>query len=247
MMSTPLRRRLVAALYGAVCHGVFAFALALMVTGLYTGLQSGFGRLHGHAAVAANALLVAQFPVLHSLMLTRRGRELLARCAPRGYGATLTPTLYALFASLQLVAVFGLWSPSGAVLWRPAGAQLALHVAVFAGAWLFLGKALLDAGLGLQTGWIGWTAAWRGGAPRYPRLPEDGLFAGCRQPIYLGFALTLFTAPTWTPDRLGLALAWGAYCALGPLHKERRFAAVYGEAFEDYRRRVPYLLPKIFR
>ena len=69
-------------------------------------------------------------------------------------------------------------------------------------------------------------------------------FAACRQPIYLGFALTLWTGPVWTPDRLVLALPWTLYCLVGPLWKERRFAALHGDRFDAYRQRVPYIVPR---
>ncbi len=118
-----------------------------------------------------------------------------------------------------------------------------LSVVAYIAAWLLLGRALRDGGLGLQSGWIGWAAVWHGRQPEFPPLARAGLFARCRQPIYLGFALSLWTGPTWTPDRLLLAVLWTAYCVLGPLHKERRQARAHGEEFADYRRRVPYMLP----
>jgi len=244
-MKPDVRTRTLALTYGLLCHGSFVVAVSVMGYGLFTGMGSGLGPFHGAAALGANALLVLQFPLLHSLFLTRQGRTWLGRLAPSHMGRSLGPTLYATFASAQLLATFLLWSPSGVLLWRPSGALLGLHLAAFAVAWLFLIKALHDAGLGLQTGWIGWTAAWNGTAPRYPGLPETGLFARCRQPIYLGFALILWTSPTWTLDRLLLASAWGLYCVLGPIHKERRFAVIHGQDFDDYRRRVPYFLPKV--
>lgn len=242
-VSTLRPRRVVAALYAAACHGGFLFAVAAMGLGLATGMQSGVGRLTGPTAVAGDALLLVQFPVLHSVLLTRRGRRWLGALAPRSLGPTLAPTAFAILAALQLGATFVLWSPSHTVLWRPAGTALVLHSIAFAGAWLFLVKALVDAGLGLQTGWIGWVAAWKGTRPVYPDLPERGLFAVCRQPIYLGFALILWTGPTWTPDHLAIAIAWSLYCIVGPLHKERRFLAIYGDRFRAYRERVPYLVP----
>jgi protein-S-isoprenylcysteine O-methyltransferase Ste14 len=239
-------RRLVAILYGAACHGTFLVAVSAMTVGLFCGLSSGLGRLQGPQAILANSLLVLQFPLLHSWLLTRPGRRALAACAPARLGSTLTPTAFAFCAALQIGATFLLWSPSHIVLWAPSGAAFALHLAAFVAAWAFLGKALFDAGLGLQTGSIGWIAAWKGVRPNFPPLPERGLFAACRQPIYLGFALVLWTGPTWTPDHLALALAWSLYCLVGPLHKERRFLATYGEDFQRYRARTPYLLPRIF-
>ena len=244
-MKSTLSRRLVAVVYGLACHGLFLVAVSLMILGLMSGMGIGVGKLTGTAAVVANGLLLLQFPVIHSLLLTRRGRQTLAHLAPREHGRTLTPTTYAGLAALQIGTTFFLWSPSGIVWWEPTGVAYGLHLAAFVGAWLFLGKALLDAGLGLQTGWIGWIAVWLGRAPRYPGLPQAGLFARCRQPIYLGFALVLWTGPSWTPDHLAIATVWSLYCAVGPLHKERRFAAHYGRDFEAYRQRVPYILPRL--
>jgi methanethiol S-methyltransferase len=237
------RRRLLAGALGAVCHGTFLVAVSAMALGLWNGLVSGRGTLTGPAGLAANALLALQFPLLHSFLLTARGRGWLARFAGSRHGRALAPTTYAWSAALQILATFALWSPSGVVWWRPAGGALVAMNALYAAAWLFLGKALLDGGLGLQTGWIGWSAVWRGRRVRFPPLAQDGLFAVCRQPIYLGFALTLWTGPVWTPDRLLLAVVWSAYCFAGPLHKEARYRAMHGDAFVRYQERVPYMLP----
>jgi len=107
-------------------------------------------------------------------------------------------------------------------------------------------RALHDAGLGLQTGWIGWRALLADRSPAWPPMPERGLFACCRQPIYLGFFLVLWTGPTWSLDRLALAGVWGVYSLLAPRLKELRHARLHGARFEDYRRRVPYMVPRMF-
>ncbi|MSR62101.1 MAG: isoprenylcysteine carboxylmethyltransferase family protein [Planctomycetes bacterium] len=237
-----MRRRALALGIGLTTHLTFLVAVSAMFLALYDGLAFGRGTLRGAAALAANALLALQFPLLHSFLLTARGRAGMARLFGR-HGARLAPTTYAWSAALQILVTFLLWSPSGIVWWQPQGAWLVASTVLFFGAWLFLGLALRDGGLGLQTGWIGWTALWRDGRVNFPPLPQAGLFAVCRQPIYLGFALTLWTGPVWTPDRLLLATIWTTYCVLGPRHKERRYLRQYGEDFARYQRSVPYLLP----
>ena len=74
-------------------------------------------------------------------------------------------------------------------------------------------------------------------------MPTTGLFRLTRQPIYVAFTLTLWTVPTWTPDQLMLAGTLTAYCVAAPLLKEARFRRIYGSAFDDYARAVPYWLP----
>ena len=74
-------------------------------------------------------------------------------------------------------------------------------------------------------------------------MPHRGLFRLCRQPIYVSFALTLWTVPSWTPDQLAVAVALTLYCVLGPLFKEARFRRSFGTEFARYRANVPYWLP----
>ena len=66
-------------------------------------------------------------------------------------------------------------------------------------------------------------------------MPTTGLFRIIRQPIYVSFALTLWTVPVWTPDQLALAMALTAYCLLAPKLKENRFEKRYGMRFRAYR------------
>lgn len=240
-------RVLAALTMGLLVHGLFACAVGSMAFALLTGLQHGHGGFHGTPAWVANALLVLQFPLLHSFLLGKAGRKVLAHLSPVGHGKKLGPTTYVMTGSLQLLAVFWGWSPSGTVWHDPAGATAVLQYALFAGAWLFLVKALWDAGIGLQSGAIGWWALLRDKPVDYGTMPVHGLFARCRQPIYLGFALVLWTAPTLTPDWLALTAPWTAYCVLGPLLKEARWEAMFGARFRDYRRSVPYFLPRTFR
>jgi protein-S-isoprenylcysteine O-methyltransferase Ste14 len=236
---------LTAVFAGAACHLAFAGAVGLMGIAVATGMQSGCGALPAPFGLAANVALLVQFPLLHSWLLSREGRRVLSRVVPGRRGAILAPTSYAVIASLQLAALFGLWTPSGQVWWQPIGAAWALAWTAFAGSWLFLLRAIADAGPGLQTGLVGWWALLRGRSPDFGPMPTRGLFRHCRQPIYLGFLLVLWTGPTWSPDHLLVALALTPYCILGPLWKERRFHAIHGEAFAAYRQRVPYFLPSV--
>lgn len=242
------RARVVAAVsMGLSCHLAFALAVASMAVALLTGLQLGAGTAAGPAAALLDLLLVVQFPLLHSFLLSRRGDGWLCRLSPVGHGRTLRSTTYVLIGSLQLLVTFWAWTPSGIVWHAPAGGFGVLQYALFAGAWLFLVKALCDAGLGVQTGAVGWWALLRDRPVDYGGMPTTGLFACCRQPIYLGFALVLVTAPCWTPDWLLLASVWVGYCVLGPVRKERRWQRLFGEGFRAYRATVPFLLPRFRR
>lgn len=241
----PGRGRIVLALaMGAACHGIFALAGVAMVTAMFFGMSASFGAVPWPWALLANVALLLQFPLLHSLLLSKRGRAVLARLVPGHYGRTLSTTTYAIIASLQLLALFVLWTPSGIVWWRAEGWVFWMVCASYAAAWLLLIKASFDAGPEVQSGSLGWLSLMQNIRPVFPDMPQTGLFRLIRQPIYVAFALTLWTVPVWTPDQLALAVTYTAYCLAAPLLKEQRFTAIYGERFASYQRAVPYAWPR---
>lgn len=260
-------------LYGAFSLLLFLISVVVMMVALYNGLNFGFGRLSGWSRIVVNSLLIVQFPLLHSLLLSRTGRAIFSACIKRSsvakfyevatrisssgaedtfeasssklppgrLRAHLQPTTYVVVASIQILIVFLLWSPSRIVFWEARGFIWILHVACFLVAWVALGRSMWDGHLGIQTGYIGWLSVWRD-LPKvpWPDLPIKGMFRICRQPIYFSFMLTLWSGPVWTADKVCVGLIWSAYCYWGPRLKEQRLSQRFGKQFDDYCSRVPY-------
>ena len=244
----PGRGRIALALtLGLVCHAMFAAGVLAMIVAMFFGLSMSFGQVPWPWAALANLALILQFPLVHSVLLTARGNRWLLRLIPGPYGATLATTTYAIIASAQLLALFALWTPSGIIWWRADGAAFWVICTAYAAAWLILAKASFDAGAEVQSGALGWMSVLARIRPVFPDMPTRGLFRLIRQPIYVAFAMTLWTVPVWTPDQLALALCYTAYCLAAPRMKERRFAARYGAPFDQYRTDVPYVVPDVLR
>jgi len=242
----PGRARIaLALLYGALCHVLFALAVLSMIVAMFFGMSMSLGRVPEPYAIFANAALILQFPVVHSLLLTRKGGGLLSRLAPKQHGKTLSTTTYAIVASVQLFALFALWTPSGTIWWEATGGAFVVICALYAVSWLLLVWASVDAGAEVQSGALGWMSLMQNISPVFPDMPTRGLFRVIRQPIYAAFALTTWTVPVWTPDQLFLAISLSSYCVLAPMLKERRFAKRYGERFRTYRKNVPYMIPRL--
>jgi protein-S-isoprenylcysteine O-methyltransferase Ste14 len=232
---------------GVLCHALFAAGVLAMIAAMFFGLSESFGTVPWPWAALANAALIVQFPLAHSALLTGPGGRLLDRLIPGPHGQTLATTTYATLASAQLLALFALWTPSGIIWFRAEGAIFWAICAAFAASWLILLKASFDAGAEVQSGALGWMSLLARIRPVFPDMPTQGLFRLIRQPIYVAFAMTLWTVPVWTPDQLMLAVCFTAYCLLAPRLKERRFAARYGDRFDRYRAEVPYVLPRMTR
>lgn len=238
-----LARIALALTFGLVVHLVFTVAVLSMVIAMYFGMSRSFGAVPWPYAFLSNALLVLQFPLLHSFLLTRAGTRWLGRIVPGPHAGTLSTTTYAIIASLQLLALFALWTPSGIVWWRAEGWAFYLVTGAYAVSWGLLLKASWDAGAEVQSGALGWMSLMKNTKPKFPDMPTGGLFRVIRQPIYVAFALTLWTVPVWTPDQLALAVTLTVYCLAAPKLKERRFEKRYGDRFRDYKRKVPYAIP----
>lgn len=238
-------RIVLALLFGTVCHTLFAAGVLAMIVAMFFGLSEGLGTVPWPWAALANAALIVQFPLAHSLLLTGPGGRILARLIPGPHGQTLATTTYAIIASAQLLALFALWTPSGIVWWRAEGVLFWMVSAAYATSWLILLKASFDAGAEVQSGALGWMSLLARIRPVFPDMPSQGLFRLIRQPIYVAFALTLWTVPVWTPDQLVVAISFTAYCLMAPRLKERRFVARYGVRFDQYRAEVPYMLPRL--
>jgi protein-S-isoprenylcysteine O-methyltransferase Ste14 len=240
----PGRVRIAIALaYGVVCHALFALAVLAMIVAMFFGMSMSLGRVPAPYALIANAALIVQFPLVHSLLLTRKGGGVLARLAPKEHAKTLSTTTYAIVASVQLLALFTLWTPSGIIWWEASGGMFVVMCSLYAVSWLLLIWASIDAGAEVQSGALGWMSLMQNVRPAFPDMPTRGLFRVIRQPIYAAFALTTWTVPVWTPDQLFLAVGLTVYCVLAPRLKERRFAKRYGERFERYQKAVPYMVP----
>lgn len=238
---------LIAIVWGFLCHVLFASAVVLMIIAMWFGMSRSMGQVVEPWLWLANLALLLQFPLVHSVLLTRWGRGCLARLAPFGTGTTLATTTYAIIASVQLILLFALWTPSGIVWWQATGAPFWILSLLYAASWLLLVKASWDAGSEVQSGVLGWMSLLRGVTPQFPPMPTRGLFRFVRQPIYVSFALTTWTVPTWTPDQLLLATVLTTYCLIGPLAKERRFERVFGGSWREYRHTTPYWVPRVLR
>ena len=103
---SPLPRPAIALFYGVLCHACFALGVGTMVVMMFFGMSRSLGALEALWSWIANAALLVQFPVMHSFLLTDRGRALLARLAPAGTGVALSTTTYVTVASLQIFALF---------------------------------------------------------------------------------------------------------------------------------------------
>lgn len=230
-----------AIIIGVLNHTLFCLAVGLMGYMLFWGMSKSMLPSLSYG-LTIDLLLVISFPLIHSYLLSENGKKLLASIIPGEIGKNLSTTTFTLISSIQLCIIFLFWTPIGGIWWMPSGFLMILWCIAYIGSWLLLAVSIWEAGVGLQSGSIGWLSVLRNRKATYPPIPYTGLHGVCRQPIYLSFALIVLTGPVWGLDHLIIASFWVAYCLIGPRFKEKRLLVIAGEQYRSYQARVPYII-----
>jgi len=230
-------------------YGCFAYLLFLGTFLYAIGFVGGFGlptTLDGRAsesfasALAVDALLLGVFAVQHSVMARRWFKARWTQMVPWA----IERSTYVLFASLALDLLFWQWRPLGGTLWTiEYPAARALVWAVFAYGWL---QVLVMTFLINHFDLFGLRQVWlhlRGRHYTRVGFATPAPYRFVRHPLYLGFLLAFWAAPTMTAAHLVFAMATTAYIVLAIQFEERDLAHEHGRAYEEYRRTVPMLLP----
>jgi protein-S-isoprenylcysteine O-methyltransferase Ste14 len=238
--------RLSALLYGAACYAVF------LATFLYAiPFVAGFG-VPKHIdngvptslplAMAINLVLLTLFALQHSVMARPAFKRRWTRFVP----PVVERSTFVLATSLVLALLFWQWRPLPLRLWDVEGdaARWALYGLSAVGWLLVLASTFLINHFDL----FGLRQVWRhargqGPAPEAPFVVR-ALYRIVRHPIMLGFLIAFWATPTMSLGHLLFALVTTGYILVAvKFLEERDLVAQYGEAYRDYQRRVPMLLP----
>jgi protein-S-isoprenylcysteine O-methyltransferase Ste14 len=240
--ATPLAKHHQQGTIGKVAAVVFGFAayLVFFVTFLYAiGFVEGLlvpktidsGEVVPlREAAIINLLLMALFAVQHSLMARR----------PQ----PVERSIYVLLASLALILLFWQWRPIPGLVWEIADPRIAMAVMAlsFFGWFLVLTSTFLINHFELfglhqvVNNLIGRTMP-------APRFKTPALYKFVRHPIYLGFIIAFWAAPTMTVGHLLFAAVTTAYIFVGIFLEERDLSELFGDEYRRYKQQVSMLIP----
>jgi protein-S-isoprenylcysteine O-methyltransferase Ste14 len=78
-----------------------------------------------------------------------------------------------------------------------------------------------------------------------PKFKEPGFYKLVRHPIMTGFIIAFWATPHMTMGHLLFAAVTTAYILIAIQLEERDLIALLGDAYTNYRKRVPALIPFI--
>ena len=234
-------------------YGFFSY-LIFLGTFLYAiGFIGNFGVPRTLDGVASKPLAVAFlidvgvltiFAVQHSVMARKWFKDWLTRVVPK----PLERSTYVLFSSLALMLLFWQWQPLGGVVWSiddPAG-RMVLHL-LFAFGWALV---LVSTFLINHFDLFGLRQVWlylRGRPYTTLHFGTPGPYRLVRHPLYVGWLFAFWSTPRMTLAHLLFSVATTAYILLAIQFEERDLTREHGDAYENYRRSVPMLIPFIRR
>lgn len=238
-----------ALLYGVLSYTVFLFTFVYAIgfvgnhwvpKSVDIGVPLGAAGEPLALSLLVNALLLGVFAIQHSVMARPAFKRWWTRFVPK----VIERSTYVLLASLSLVLLFAQWRPLTAPVWEaPEGLATAAVLALQAAGWLLvLGSTFLIDHFELFG--VKQVLARMTGRPLSPpvfRTPM--LYKHVRHPIYLGFMLAFWAAPTMTAGHLLFAVSTTGYILIGIWFEERDLVQLFGQRYADYRQRVGMLVP----
>jgi len=230
--------------YGIVSYLVFlvAFLYAIGFVGdvvVPKSINSGTPEPWA-VALLVDAILLGLFAVQHSVMARPAFKRWWTKIIPQ----VAERSTYVLISSLILLLLYWQWRPLPEPIWQvESPAVRGLLWGLYAAGWLivFVSTFMIDHFelFGVRQA----VTYFRGHAHTPPSFKTPGFYRFVRHPLMLGFLIAFWAAPDMTAGRLLFAFATTVYILIALQLEERDLLHYFGEQYEQYRRRVPMLLP----
>jgi methanethiol S-methyltransferase len=193
-------------------------------------------------AIVIDLLLLGLFAIQHSAM----ARTAFKRWWNRIFPVACQRSTYVLLSSLILLLLFWQWRPIPMAVWRIEGLAAWLLIGVYWLGWsiVFASTFMIDHFdlSGLRQAFF----ALRGAGQPGQSFKTPLLYKIVRHPLMLGFLLAFWATPEMTVGHLLFAIMTTAYILVGLQFEERDLIAEFGTTYQQYRERVPMLVPRLF-
>ena len=191
-------------------------------------------------SLLVNAALLGVFAVQHSVMARPGFKRWWTKIVPE----PIERSTYVLLSSLALVLLFWEWRPLQSVIWNVENSAGSLALwGLFGLGWLIVLTSTFLINhfdlFGLRQVYLNLRSE------KYSNLSfrTIGLYKLVRHPIMLGFVIAFWATPRMTLGHLVFAVATTIYILIALQLEERDLVTYHGDAYKQYKEKVPMLLP----
>lgn len=236
--------KLLSAAYTTFAYFLFAISLLYLVgfvanrytpSSIDSGLSVPFAE-----ALRTNLLLLVLFAAQHSGMARSGFKRYWTKIVPEH----LERSTYLLATAIVLGVMFRYWEAMPESVWRIE--QPIAAWTIRAAGWAGIALIVLANAVWSHAEFTGirHTLCFVRGKPYEPdRFRERGVYRWVRHPMMLGVILWLWATPSISRGRFLFAAFFTLYILVAIRWEERNLLRQHGTAYEEYRRRVPALLP----
>jgi len=237
--------RFMTLLYGSACYAVFLatflYAMAFVAgVGVPKHIDNG-ASTSLLAALAIDLGLLTLFAVQHSGMARPAFKRWWTRYVPQ----VIERSTFVLVSSLVLLLLFWQWRPLPQVIWQvqPGWAEWSLMAVSLLG-WLMVLTSSFTINhfelFGLRQVWL----FVRGREAKDEPFVLRAMYRIVRHPLMLGFLIAFWATPYMTLGHLLFSGVVTGYIFVAvKFLEERDLVAAHGEAYREYQRTVPMLVP----
>ncbi|MCP5115554.1 MAG: isoprenylcysteine carboxylmethyltransferase family protein [bacterium] len=218
-----------------LCYAVLFVADVLVPKTIDSGMPGPFW-----PSVAVNAALLSLFAIQHSVMARPGFKDVWTKIVPK----PIERSTFVYATCVVFALMFWQWRPMVDVIWQVDNPML--RVAIYGlqvAGYLFAVLATMMIHhfdlFGLRQVYL----FARGERPKDLGFRTRGFYNLVRHPIMLGFLVGFWASPTMTAGHLMFALMTTGYVLVAVQLEERDLVRHFGSKYEEYKRRVPAILP----
>ena len=193
-----------------------------------------------HKALIINIFLFVIFGIQHSGMARKGFKKWLTGFLPKA----VERSTYIVFSNIALMTVLYFWEPMGGVIWyfeSTFARQAIIAIYIFGWALVLFSSFLINHFhlFGLQQTW----GYFINKNYNDDHFVTPWIYTVIRHPLYVGWFILVWAAPTLTVAHLVFSLCCTLYIYIGVRFEEKDLVDDFGDSYKTYQSNVPMLIP----